>query len=186
MAVSVPGPAPRIPPLPVDRYREDLKAFLAGVAGSAAPPALAELNVVRTLANHPDLAMAYMTFGTYVLGRSTLPDRVRELVTLRVASLSESDYEWSRHAGRARRAGMAEEEVEATKLGSEAPIWPDFERQVLQAVDQLHSNRPITDEVWDVLSAHLDQRQLLDLVFTVGCYVMLAMALHGLGVEQEP
>ena len=176
---------PRIAAVEPADYPEKLKDFLSGLTASGLPPAIGQLNVVRTLANHPDLAVAYMSFGTYVLGRSSLPDRVRELTTLRTAWLCNSHYEWDHHARRARLAGMTDAEIDGTRVGSDSPVWSGLDRDVLTAVEQLHQDTSIGDDVWGRLSRHLDQRQLLDLLFAVGCYVTLAMALNGLRVAQE-
>ena len=178
------GP-PRIPPVSPESYSEELKTFFGGLEESGFPSGIRRLNIVRTLANHPDLTMAYMAFGSHILGRSSLSPRVRELATLRTAWLCGSDYEWERHAQRARRSGMSEQEVEGVKSGSDSPVWPDFERHVLRAVEQLRSDMTIEDDVWEVLSEHLDQSQLLDFVFTVGCYMALALALNSLRVERD-
>ena len=126
-----------------------------------------------------------MTFGTYVLGRSSLPTEVRELVTLRTAWLSGSEYEWGHHAARSRRAGMSEVDIEGTKVGSAAEHYSERDKNVLLAVEQLRTDSRMSDDVWDTLSRHLEQHQMLDLIFTVGCYAMLAMALNTLRVEDE-
>ena len=44
----------------------------------------------------------------------------------------------------------------------------------------------IGDETWARLSAHFDTKQLMDIVFAVGCYEVLAMAFKTFGVSFEP
>ena len=39
---------------------------------------------------------------------------------------------------------------------------------------------------WAALATRYDQTQLVDLVFTVGQYTMVSMALNSLGVQLEP
>jgi 4-carboxymuconolactone decarboxylase len=43
----------------------------------------------------------------------------------------------------------------------------------------------VADETWAVLAAELDEQQLMDLVFTVGAYDLLAMAMRSFGVELD-
>jgi alkylhydroperoxidase family enzyme len=43
----------------------------------------------------------------------------------------------------------------------------------------------VTDESWKNLAAHYDTQQLMDLVFTVGQYNLVSMALNTLGVQLE-
>jgi len=43
----------------------------------------------------------------------------------------------------------------------------------------------VTDRTWGLLAGGLDEQQLMDLVFTVGTYDLLAMALRTFGVELD-
>jgi alkylhydroperoxidase family enzyme len=56
---------------------------------------------------------------------------------------------------------------------------------MLQAVDELVRDAVVADATWAVLASHLDERQLMDLVFTVGAYEMLAMAFRSFGIELD-
>ena len=69
--------------------------------------------------------------------------------------------------------------------GPEAEGWTPLERAILQAVDELHRDAFISDATWKALAAHYDEKQLIDLVFTVGQYTMVSMALNTLGVQIE-
>jgi len=59
----------------------------------------------------------------------------------------------------------------------------EFDRTVLAAVDELVEKTRISDETWAALAEEFDTRQLMDFVFTVGGYHMLAMALNTFGVQ---
>jgi hypothetical protein len=54
---------------------------------------------------------------------------------------------------------------------------------VLTAVDELVGSTRIADPTWAALGNRMDTRQLMDFVFTIGGYHMLAMALNTFGVE---
>jgi hypothetical protein len=43
----------------------------------------------------------------------------------------------------------------------------------------------VSDQTWAVLSKRLDEQQRMDLIFTIGGYTALAMALNTFGVEVE-
>ena len=60
------------------------------------------------------------------------------------------------------------------------------DRAVLRAADELHADSFVTDTTWQALAEHYDTRQLMDLVFTVGQYTLVSMALNTLGVQLEP
>jgi hypothetical protein len=54
-----------------------------------------------------------------------------------------------------------------------------------RAVDELVRDATITDPTWEALASELDDQQLMDLVFTVGAYDLLAMAFRSFGVELD-
>jgi hypothetical protein len=56
---------------------------------------------------------------------------------------------------------------------------------MLAAVDELLVDAEIADATWAALAAELDRQQLMDLVFTVGAYDVLAMALKSFRVELD-
>ena len=135
-------------------------------------------NITRTLANHPDLAEAWLTFARYVLGNSTLPPRERELLILRIGYLRGSEYEWGQHTRIGREAGLAEDEILRVIEGPEAVEWTPFDRALLRAVDELHRDSEIGDATWDHLATRYDTKQLMDVVFTVGQYNLVSIALR--------
>ncbi|AZG45121.1 carboxymuconolactone decarboxylase family protein [Gordonia insulae] len=143
-------------------------------------------NLLGTLARYPTLAMAFLTFNKHLLAGSALSARQRELLILRVAHIRQADYEWAQHAILAARAGMTADEIERVAEGPDAPGWTPDERALVVSVDQLLNAGTIGDETWEVLTAQLDEQQLMDVVFTVGCYAMLAMSLRCFGIEPEP
>ncbi len=135
-------------------------------------------NITRTLAHHPDLAEAWLTFARYVLGNSTLPPRERELLILRIGYLRGSEYEWGQHTRIGREAGLTGDEILRVIEGPEAPEWSPFDRTLLRAVDELHRDSEIGDATWDHLATRYDTRQLMDVVFTVGQYNLVSIALR--------
>ena len=56
---------------------------------------------------------------------------------------------------------------------------------MLEATDQLIATAMVSDATWKVLAAELDAQQLMDLVFTIGTYEILAMAFRSFGVELD-
>ena len=119
-------------------------------------------------------------FSFYLLMRSTLPPRLRELAVLRIAHLTSCAYEWDEHVAIGQQAGLTLEDIDALQRGEAAD---EFDRTVLTAVDELVENTRISDDTWAALGERMDKRQLMDFVFTVGGYHMLAMALNTFGVE---
>jgi alkylhydroperoxidase family enzyme len=144
------------------------------------------LNIFRTLANHPKLMKRWLVFGNHVLAKSSLPPRERELVILRTGYRCRAAYEWSQHVEIARGSGLTDEEIDRVARGPDAEGWSDLERALLRATDELHDEQFVSDATWAELSGHYDTQQLMDLVFTVGQYTLVSMALNTLGVQLEP
>jgi 4-carboxymuconolactone decarboxylase len=143
------------------------------------------LNVLGTLARHPELARAYHTFNGHILFSTTLTPRVREVLVLRVAAVRRADYEWAQHVVLAADAGLSPEEVDRIAEGPEAEAWSPVDRALVAAVDELLHDARISDATWATLAAELDEQQLMDLVFTVGAYDVLAMAFRTFDIELD-
>ena len=144
-------------------------------------------NMSMVLANHPPLANAYHVFGKHLLLGSTIAVRPRELIVLRTAWLQKCEYEWHYHVGYALKAGLTMEEIAAIREGWQSPVWDgqDEDRAVLRAVDELIETSRMSDEAYDALSAHFGKEQMMDLVFTIGNYVMLGWAVATFGIPVE-
>jgi alkylhydroperoxidase family enzyme len=143
------------------------------------------LNALGTLARYPALTRAFHTFNGHVLFASTLSPRQREFLVLRVASVRRARYEWEQHVVLAGDAGVDRDEIARIAQGPEAPGWSSFERAMLAAVDELLADAKVTDPTWAVLAGELDEHQLMDLIFTVGAYDLLAMAFRSFGIELD-
>lgn len=143
------------------------------------------LNIFRTLAHHPKLLKRWLVFGNHLLAKSTLPPREREIAILRVGWLCRAGYEWGQHVKIGLGAGLSEDEIDRITRGPEAEGWSDSERALLRATDELHHDSFVSDETWTALAKHFETQQLLDLIFTVGQYHMVSMALNTLGVQLE-
>ena len=143
------------------------------------------LNVLGTLAHHPQLARAYHTFNGHILFNTSLSPRQRELLVLRVAAVRECAYEWEQHVVLAGDVGLEPDEIDRIRTGADAPGWSPLDRAMLQAVDDLMASAEVGDTAWAVLAAELDEHQLMDLIFTVGAYEVLAMALKSFRVPLD-
>ena len=184
---------PRIPPLPPDAWPVEMREAIAALRPAKPrlplPPRREDgpkgLNVLGLLAQHPDLTRAFNTFNGHVQFGTTLTARQRELVILRVAAVRASAYEWAQHALLARDAGITADEIQRVARGDNAAGWSDLERVMLRAVDELIADALLSEETWTALAGELDEQQLMDLVFLVGCYDLLAMAFNSFGLQLD-
>ncbi|MFN8020501.1 MAG: carboxymuconolactone decarboxylase family protein [Acidimicrobiales bacterium] len=172
---------PRIAPV-TDPSPEVIELYEKG--GLRAPGGQ-PLNIFATLAHHPALLRRWLVFATHVLTKSTLTPRDRELLILRVGVRCNSKYEFGQHHVIAQRSDITVDEIERVKVGPDDPAWSAFDAALLRAVDELHDDSRISDATWAVLSERYGDEQLLDVVFTVGQYHLVSMALNTCGVELD-
>ena len=135
---------------------------------------------------HPALAQAFLTFNNHIATASTVSRRIRELLILRIGWLRRSEFEFVQHLLLGARAGLSEAELERVQLGADAPGWSPEDADLLRAVDELHTHARIQDETWQRLAARFDTAQLLDILFAVGCYDLLALVFNSTQVALEP
>jgi alkylhydroperoxidase family enzyme len=183
---------PRLSPLPPGEWPEEMGAAIAALRPSAPRHPFPKregrpkgLNALGTLARHPELTTAFNTLNGHILFGTTLTPRQRELLVLRVATVRQSAYEWEQHRVLAADAGLEPADIDRIVQGPDAPGWSTLDQAMVRAVDELIGAGEIAEATWDLLATELDDRQLMDLVFTVGTYELLALAFRTFGVELD-
>jgi alkylhydroperoxidase family enzyme len=172
--------SPRVPPLQDDEAGGDAKELLDRAAERGPV-----LNVTRTLAQYPALSQRWGGFARHVIGQTSLPPRERELLILRTGWHCQSGYEFGQHRRMGREAGLSDAEIARVIQGPDAPDWEPFDATLLRAADELHADAFLSDATWSALSERYRQEQLMDVVFTVGQYHLVSMALNSFGVQLE-
>jgi alkylhydroperoxidase family enzyme len=172
---------PRIPPLSDDEATSEQREQLEKnrIDGNV-------YNIFRTLAHHPDLLRRWTVFAGHVLRKSTLPARDREIAILRVGWLCSAEYEWGQHVLIGLRSGLDDDDIGRIAEGPGAEGLSERDSLLLQATDELVRGAKIANDTWEALAVLYDTQQLLDLVFAVGQYNLVSMALNTLEVERDP
>lgn len=173
---------PRITPLPAEDWDDGARKALSPLLPAARANPRDAGNILATLVRHQPLTKAYLTFNAYLLLHSTLSARIREVAVLRTAVASGSDYLWDHHVPLAQRAGLTAAEIDAIRAGG---AGDPVDELIVRAVDEFDRAKKISDDTWTALGAHLDDDQLLDLIFTVGGYQLLALVVNTLQIQPE-
>ena len=175
------------PPLSSPRIDRVEKPYTAAEAAILSPRERngEVLGVWSTCANAPRLCNAWLEFTDYLLRESSLPIRDRELLILRIGYLNQGAYEWAAHRGLALSVGISEDELKDITIGSSADSWSEWDSALLKAAEELHEAALVSEETWTTLSRQYDTRQMMEVVFTVGQYNLVAMYLNSLGVQFE-
>ena len=141
------------------------------------------MNIFTTLLNHQNLFKRWLVFANHILFKSSLPAKEKEIAILRIGYLCKCEYEWAQHVVIARRVGLDDDIIEEIKKGEESTKFNELQRLVIRSVNELHDHASISDETWCSLEKHYSEEQLIDLVFTVGQYNLVSMALNSFKVQ---
>jgi alkylhydroperoxidase family enzyme len=109
-----------------------------------------------------------------------------ELIVLRTAWVCRSDYLWGEHVKAGKVHGLSSDEIERIAQGPGAPSWGERDKAILHAVDDLHRDMRISDEVWTMLVRHLYEKELIELLHLVGFHHEIAFTYNSLGVRLIP
>ncbi len=179
-----PDPPARLPQITRDEFTEETDAFFAQWSDGFFNNVDSN-PVLLTFAHHPALANAFSPLNVHLLTANSLPVKQRQIAIMRTAWICKCTYMWSSHLRTTQRCGLSTDMFDPVKNGAEDPYFSEFESTVIRATDELVHEKRISDESWQALSAQWGKQQLLDFMFTVGCYVMVAGVMNSAGVERK-
>jgi alkylhydroperoxidase family enzyme len=185
----------RVEPIPREQWSEEMVEALSAMQPPTArhfvpppggrPDRPKASSIMGTFAHHPDLAKAFFSFNGHILYGTTLSIRQREVLVLRLAVLRRSPYLWAQHLVHKEEADLSDADIARIAFGPEAPALESLERAMLKAVDELIHVGGIDGGTWQELEKHFTVQRILDLIFTVGCYDMIAWVCGSLQFELE-
>ena len=154
--------------------------FKAGRRGSL-------INIYRTLLNSPALAETWFTHANTVRWKTELPGRLRELVIIRVASITGGAYMLRQHVPKLALAeGVSEAECAALADWRGSDLFAPAERAALAYADAMTRDVNVPDDVFEALRPHYSDRQIVELTVLIASYNMLTRILQALRVDLEP
>lgn len=152
----------------------------------AAYEKLPDMNIFRMLGHVGDLIDGYYRFGNQILAYTGLNPVLREIAILRVGHLSGSAYELQQHERLSRKIGMSDDLLAACKAGVDHPGLDDLQRRLIAFVDDVVANVRASDATFDALRQDLSDRELQELVLTIGYYMTVCRFLETFDVDLEP
>jgi AhpD family alkylhydroperoxidase len=147
-----------------------------------------EQGLYRIFAHRPDLATAVATYGRALRAHRTLPDRLVELVRLRVAFHNQCRSCMAIRYGDAVADGLTEAVVCSLEQPMEATDLTDAERAAVRYGELFATNHlAIDDDVYDELRRHFTEGEIVEL----GLHVALCVGVGRLAatwnmVEELP
>jgi len=146
-----------------------------------------KLNIFRMMAHATTDFRPLIGLGTAILARQKLSAKLRELVILRVGALSPARYEWVQHVPIAQAVGATAAQVAAIERGDIATdAFDPTERAVLRFATEVLRDVRASDAAFAEVAQHLSPQEIVELIVTVGYYMLIARLLETTAVDLDP
>ncbi|RVQ47552.1 carboxymuconolactone decarboxylase family protein [Sinorhizobium meliloti] len=140
-------------------------------------------NLTRALLRTRGCTQACLDLGA-ALRNTNLDAKSYELIILRVAALSRSQYERMQHLEPARQSGWTDQEIAAIEAGDESCFGPRFAALLAYVDDCLHSVRA-SSQTFSRICEHFSESAVADATLLIGFYMMTARFLESLDVDLD-
>jgi alkylhydroperoxidase family enzyme len=145
-----------------------------------------KLNIFRMMAHAETSFRPMLSLGMSILAQQELSAKLRELIILRVGSLSRAQYEWVQHVPIALAAGASEAQIAALERGDVEGPFDELERVVLRFTTEVVKDVRASDQTFAALAALVPPRQVVEVLLTIGYYMMIARLLESTAVDLDP
>ncbi len=148
---------------------------------------IAQLNLFRVLLHYPEVAIELNTsIIALVSSDAALSHRLRELIIMRVAWVTQSEYEWTQHWQVSIMFGLQEAEIVAVKDWQKTDLFDEHERIVLKATDDTLTHGSIQQATWDKLAQLFPEpASQITIVASIGNWLMFAQIMESLDIPLE-
>jgi len=173
---SAPAGEPVLPGVPREQFTQPVLEFFARMEG----PVVFErggtrFNLPPIMAHNVPLGNAWLDYNSFLSSdKIELPVSLREIAILRIAWHKRAGYEWYQHRIIGRRCGLSDAQLDAVREGEGAAVWSDDERLTIRAADEIHGHDRVSPETMQRLIDRFGPSQVLEILWTIGTYGMLA------------
>ncbi|TVT11479.1 carboxymuconolactone decarboxylase family protein [Amycolatopsis bartoniae] len=133
----------------------------------------------------PAVGAAVQQVGAVLRTRTELSPRSRELAILTVAAHRRSRFEWEAHQGAALEAGLEVAQLQQILDGVIPDDLSEEDRCVVSTANELLTQGSLGDADYESALRILGEKRLAELIWLVGYYSMLAVALATLRPESS-
>ena len=158
---------PRIKKLNLDDWDKDLREMTAADSGTAL-----EQGVMRMWAHTPEISKGIVALGGALKTHRSLPDRLVELVRLRVAFHNQCRSCMAIRSQDGVEAGIDEDLVCSLEKPEEADDLSEAEKAAINYGELFATNHlAINDSVYDNLRNYFSEEEIVELSITVAWFV---------------
>ena len=158
---------PRIKKLELDEWDNDLREMTAADSGTAL-----EQGIMRMFAHTPEISKGLVAFGGAIKSHRSLPDRLVELVRLRVAFHNQCRSCMAIRYQDGVDAGIDEDLVCSLEKPQEAEDLSEPEKAAIEYGELFATNHlAIDDSVYENLRKYFSEAEVVELSITVAWFV---------------
>jgi len=141
------------------------------------------LHLYQMLLHSPPLAEGWLGYLTKVRQQLALSGALRELVIMRVAHVNRAPYEADQHAPIALKEGLTQAQLDALPQWESSVLFSPLQQAALRLADTMTRDVQVPAAVLDAVRAHLDDREVVELVGTIAAYNMVSRFLEALQIH---
>ena len=143
------------------------------------------LHLYQMLLHSPPVAEGWLAYLTAIRQKSSLAPALRELVIMRVAIVNRAPYEAEQHAPIALKEGVTQVQLDDLAQWEGSSRYTAQQRAVLQVTDAMTRNVQVPPAAVAAVREFLGDRELVELVATVGAYNMVSRFLEALDIHSH-
>jgi 4-carboxymuconolactone decarboxylase len=170
---------PLIPYANIEQLPSDVKATFERLP--------ARLNIMKMLANAETCFAPFLQFGTALLSKQQLDPALREIVILQVAHIEGGEYEWVQHVPIGIAVGVTQQQIDAIKANRfDAECFSDRDLATMKLAKEVVNDVRASEESVRNAAKFLSARELVEVMLTIGNYMMAARLTETMRVEIDP
>ncbi|MAT39105.1 MAG: hypothetical protein CL946_05830 [Ectothiorhodospiraceae bacterium] len=141
-------------------------------------------NVLKGMANSPELFMGFIPFLGAALGPSQVDNATKELAIITTSKLNGCSYCTAHHTAAGRRAGLSDEKINAAP-DETSDAFNDKEKAVVRYSRELAENVAASQETLEELKKHFGEGQIAELNLVNGVFHVLTRFADTFKIELE-
>lgn len=147
------------------------------------------LNLDRILLQSPNFARGWNTMFGAIRGQLSLDPKLRELVTMAIAVLNASDYQWTAHESEFLAAGGTKLQLAALR-GVASPnfdqtSFDEIERATLALTVEMTRNVTVQPGTMKRIESLMSDQHVVELIGVIAGYNMVSRFFVATGVDPE-
>jgi len=171
-------PPPRVPILEETSLTPAQRALLDSIRSGPRGSSTTIRGPFAVFLHAPAFGELAQQLGGYCRFKTGVPPRISEFAILVTARLWRAQYEWFAHVPQAERAGVKAQTIRDLHKGRVPKAAPKDERAIYDFIQELYKTRRVSDKTFARVQALLGDAATVELISTLGYYVLISMILN--------